>query len=286
MSSVLHLTDPHFGTEQPAVVAALERLIAASQPQVVLVGGDITQRARRGQFERAAEFVARLPCPTIAVPGNHDIPLFNVWARVFNPYGNYRRSFGRDLEPSFESPQFLVLGVNTTRPRRHKDGQVSRTQIRRVQRRLMQAQPGQICIVMAHHPVRAKEASDRLNLLHGRQDAVPEWVDGGVDLILGGHIHLPYTLPVQGRTAGGRHAWVVQAGTAVSHRVRGDVPNSVNIIEYVAGSPPECEVQRWDYDVKSDEFRKVTHQRLVLSPRADPVAMPQLTQEPMEDSTL
>jgi len=267
MSRVLHLSDPHFGTEQAAVVDALAQLIHASQPDVVLIGGDITQRARRGQFDSAAAFLARLDCPFIAVPGNHDIPLFNIFARLFNPYGNYQRVFGADLEPEFESERFLVIGVNTTHPARHKDGQVTVGQIARVSKRLAQARPDQLCIVMAHHPVRAMEASDRLNLLHGRQDAVPEWVASGVDIILGGHIHLPYTLPVQGKTAGGRHAWVVQAGTAVSHRVRGDVPNSVNIIEHTPGAAPACVLQRWDFDAGSGTFQRFSDQALSLSPR-------------------
>jgi len=261
MTCVLHMSDPHFGTEQPAVVQALLGLVHHLKPQAVLIGGDITQRARNGQFRSAAEFVGQLGCPVLCVPGNHDLPLFNVFARLFRPYGNYMRWFGKDLEPSYDSDDFLVIGVNTTRARRHKDGEVSPRQIARVRRQLLAARPGQVRIVMAHHPVRAQVESDRANLLHGRQQAVPEWVDAGADFILGGHIHLPYCMPVHSVLDESRRTWVLQAGTALSHRVRGNVPNSVNVID--SETPQTCFAERWDFDVAKGQFVRV--QRLDVS---------------------
>lgn len=255
MTCVLHMSDPHFGTEQPAVVDALLALVAQRRPQAVLIGGDITQRARHGQFDKAAAFVEQLGCPVLAVPGNHDLPLFNLFARAFHPYRNYRKWAGRDLEPTYDSEEFLVISVNTTRPQRHKDGEVSPRQIARVRRQLLGARPGQVRIVMAHHPVRAHVESDRTNLLHGRQHAVPEWVDAGADFILGGHIHLPYCMPVHSATSQIRRTWVLQAGTALSHRVRGNVPNSVNIIDRV--SPESCFAERWDFDAAHGAFVNV-----------------------------
>lgn len=287
MSLVLQMSDPHFGTEQPEVVQALLSLIDRVKPEVVLLSGDVTQRARSGQFERAAAFIAKVSCPVLVVPGNHDIPLYNVFARIWSPYGNYTRWLGKDLEPVYESEDYLVIGVNSTRPSRHKDGEVGASQILRVQRRLAQARPGQLRIVMLHHPVRAQEESDRANLLHGRQVAVPTWIDAGADIILGGHIHLPYILPLQGRLpeagpdrhpegdaalSNVRHGWVVQAGTSVSHRVRGTIPNSVNIIErpdglrLVPGGPDQCTAERWDFDLTTNNFQRVSRQVLNLTP--------------------
>src|SRR5690606_26580013 len=108
MTCVLHISDTHFGTEFPDVVEALVALARDQAPELVVLGGDITQRARRGQFEAAGRFVARLPAPVLAVPGNHDIPLFNLLARWRAPYGGYRRIFGHDLEPVYESPGLLA----------------------------------------------------------------------------------------------------------------------------------------------------------------------------------
>ena len=99
MTCVLQISDPHFGTEQPHVMRALLQLAREQQPEVILLTGDITQRARRSQFAAAARFVSQLPAPVLAVPGNHDIPLFNLIARALNPYGNYKRAFGNNLEP-------------------------------------------------------------------------------------------------------------------------------------------------------------------------------------------
>ena len=119
MTLLLQISDPHFGTEKPDVVEALLRLASRDKPQLVVMSGDVTQRARRSQFDAARRFVERLAgTPVLAIPGNHDIPLYNVFARVLQPYAGHKRVFGENLEPMFESPDLLVIGVNTTRPSR------------------------------------------------------------------------------------------------------------------------------------------------------------------------
>lgn len=140
MVLLAQISDPHFGTERPDVVEALVRLMHEHAPTVVVLSGDITQRARRRQFRAARTFVDRLGAAVaLAIPGNHDIPLFNLPARLLAPYANYCRAFGKDLEPYFESKELLVLALNATRWYRHKDGEVSREQIERVAQRLQQA---------------------------------------------------------------------------------------------------------------------------------------------------
>ncbi|WP_459617531.1 metallophosphoesterase family protein [Bordetella sp. 2513F-2] len=250
MTCVLHISDTHFGTEVEPVVEALRALCANLRPDLVLLGGDITQRARRGQFAAARRFVESLDRPLLAVPGNHDIPLYNLFARLFDPYGAYRRALGPVLEPAYEDPTLLAIGVNTTRPLRRVDGELSAGQVRRVVQRLKAARPEQLRIVLLHHPVRAIEESDRSNLVMGREEAVSAWLEAGVDLVLGGHIHLPYVVPLRARQDHAGHSgWAVQAGTAVSRRVRGAEPNSVNVIRHEsAAGVHRCEVARWDYD--------------------------------------
>lgn len=268
MTRLLHLSDLHFGTEDTAVLQALLQLGRELQPSLYLLSGDITQRARRGQFAAAGAFVRQLSAPLLAVPGNHDLPLFNLAARLLNPYGNYRRVFGEQLEPQLENPELLVIGVNTTRAARHKDGEVSSGQIERVARRLRQATAEQLRIVMLHHPVRAVEESDVSNLLIGREQAVPAWVDAGMDLLLAGHIHLPYQVPL-GASTSARRAWAIQAGTGVSRRVRGSIPNSVNSLDYQPGEYRCCRVTRWDYDHTRERFVEVATTELRFEPSSD-----------------
>jgi len=277
MTRVLHISDTHFGTEQAPVVQALLDLARRLAPDLVVLSGDITQRARARQFAAARQFVADLGFPVLAIPGNHDIPLFNIAARMFNPYGGYKRAMGVNLEPVFSSDGLLVIGVNTTRPSRHKNGVVSRAQVERVSARLWQARPGQLRVVVVHQPLRAIVEEDVSNLLIGRQVAIPAWVEAGADLVLGGHIHLPYVVPL-GEPAGGQ-AWVVQAGTATSHRVRGGIPNSVNVIEHhaapTAGAVANCVVARWDFDASLGAFAAVDSKTLLLrhSPATGPAGL-------------
>ncbi|MBU5612817.1 metallophosphoesterase family protein [Geomonas azotofigens] len=250
MSCLLHISDTHFGTEQPEVVVALLALARDHAPDLLVLSGDVTQRARRWQFRAARDFLDVVPAlATLVLPGNHDIPLFNLAARVFAPYRNYLEVLAEPLEPDFESDELLVLGVNTTRPQRHTVGEVSPGQVARVADRLRQARSGQLRIVVAHQPVRATRDSDLKNLLRGHEAAVRAWSEAGADLILGGHIHLPHLRPLQEVFPDlPRQVWSVLAGTAVSSRVRGDVPNSVNLIHYCAqDATPCCTVERWDF---------------------------------------
>ncbi|HKQ81898.1 MAG TPA: metallophosphoesterase [Steroidobacteraceae bacterium] len=264
MSVLLQISDPHFGTEQAPVVAALLELAGQLQPDVALFSGDITQRARRAQWRGAETFAKRLPAKQVlAIPGNHDIPLFNVFARAFAPYAGYASAFGRALEPELDLPDMLVLCLNTTRPRRHKDGEVSMEQIDRVCSRLLRARREQLRIVVTHQPVHVIRPNDECNLLHGAELAVRRWIDAGADLLIGGHIHLPYVRPLSERYPGlPRRGWCVQAGTALSHRVRGSIPNSVNIVRHDAALT--CTVERWDFSLTRLQFEPVETHALAL----------------------
>lgn len=262
---VLQLSDPHFGTEQPAVVEALQRLVAKLVPDLVVLSGDITQRATAAQFEAASRFTSGLNAPVLAVPGNHDIPLLNLGLRMLAPYARHRRAFGAELEPSYETPELLVLGVNTTRAWRHKDGEVSAAQVERVAQRLRGAASGQLRIVVTHQPVAVTLERDQSNLLHGAGAAVRSWSEAGADLILGGHIHLPYVLALHELTPGlARRVWAVQAGTALSSRVRHEAPNSVNLIRCEPQGQTRCTVERWDWVAAARSFMAVSRHELRL----------------------
>lgn len=265
MTRALHISDPHFGTQQEPVLAALRELTVRHDPEVILLGGDITQRARGWQFRAARQFMDSLAKPFVAVPGNHDIPLFNVLARLVDPYGGYRRAFGGELEPVYDSEHFLVIGVDSTRRYRHKHGELSPRQVERVAGRLRGARPGQLRVVMMHHPLVAAVESDQNNLARGRIAAMRAWVEAGADVLLGGHIHLPYITPLP-EWLSGSGTWAVQAGTAVSERVRGGVPNSVNILDWRPGLAHGrvCRVERWDFLAATGQFVPAAEHELAL----------------------
>ena len=267
MSALLHISDTHFGTEQAPVVAALEGLVRDTQPAVVVLSGDITQRATRPQFKVARAFMDRLHVPWVAMPGNHDIPLYQLGARVLTPYGRYIEAFGAELAPEFASQEWLVLTVNTTRRYRHEDGEVSEAQIAHVAERLASATPKQMRVVVTHQPVLVTRPEDRSNRLHGADEALRRWAAAGADLVLGGHIHLPFVRPAHEADAQvPRALWAVQAGTAVSSRVRGGQANSVNLLH--PGSTPgarNCTVERWDFAAVEGRFVRGKVQALALA---------------------
>ena len=260
MSALVQISDPHFGAERPAVVDALVRLVAEQAPELVVMSGDITQRATPRQFAAARAFVDRLAAPVLAIPGNHDIPLFALGTRLFAPYRRYRAVFGRDLEPVHRSADWCVVGVRTTRRWRHSNGQVSAAQVDAVTAHLEAADPGQLRVVVVHQPIAVRDDADdddASTLLRGHAGAVERWAAAGADLVVGGHIHVPYVVALHARRPGlERRLWCVQAGTAVSTRVRHDVPNSVNVIRRDAGDggARRARVEQWDYDVPQRRF--------------------------------
>lgn len=269
MSLLLHISDTHFGTEQAPVVAALLALSQARAPDCLVLSGDVTQRARAPQFAAARAFCDRLGIePMLALPGNHDIPLYNVGARLLQPYAGYVRAFGSTLEPVVNTDSVMVIGVNTTRAVRHKHGVVSPAQVRRVSEQLARSRAGQLRIVVTHQPAAVMRAEDEHDRLRGAEPALQAWATAGADLILGGHIHLPYVMDLQARKPPTpRPMWCVQAGTALSSRVRHNTCNSVNLIHWQA--PPEgqarsCTVERCDYSPASGRFETASVTTLAL----------------------
>ncbi|MCZ8258375.1 MAG: metallophosphoesterase [Polaromonas sp.] len=252
MTSLLHISDPHFGTDQPPVAQALVRMAREQRPEVLVLSGDITQRAHAAQFRRAREFCDSLGIPhMVALPGNHDIPLMDMYQRLFKPYGRYLREFGPGLEPRLDMPWLQLTTVKTTRRWRHKNGEVSAEQIEDVVKRLRKAHALQLRVVVVHQPVHVLRSEDEHDRLRGWEPAVRAWAAAGADMVMGGHIHLPYVCEMSHALGGlTRRIWCVQAGTALSSRVRQEAPNSVNLLHYgAAGQPLQCRVERWDYRI-------------------------------------
>jgi 3',5'-cyclic AMP phosphodiesterase CpdA len=248
----MQISDTHFGTEQPQVMAALTSLVKQQQPDLLVLSGDITQRAKPAQFKAARSFMDSLQVPFLAIPGNHDIPLLNIWSRLRNPYARHSAAFGSELEPVYSSPDMLVICVNTTRAWRHRHGEVSASQIAHVADVLSRASAEQLRIVVVHQPIAVMRTKDAIHVLRGHAEALAAWSAAGADLVMGGHIHLPYVLPLSGLA---RPMWAVQAGTAVSSRVRSGVPNSVNILRWKTDAAVACcLIEQWDFSAEESQF--------------------------------
>lgn len=260
MTVLLHLSDPHFGTERPAVCEALLRFAHALAPQAIVLSGDLTQRATAVQFDDARRFCDRLPAvPRLVLPGNHDLPLFDLWRRASDPYGRFAAAFGAEREPRLDLPGLQLTGLDTTRPWRHKHGVIDPSQIDAVASRLRLGAAEDWRIVVAHHPLVVVPPGDVVDRARGHAAALACWAPAGLDAALGGHIHLPYVVPLPFDVTQGRRSWIVQAGTAVSARTRPGVPNSVTVLRQSASSGaaarPDRVAERWDYDATTDGFR-------------------------------
>jgi 3',5'-cyclic AMP phosphodiesterase CpdA len=261
VSILLQIADTHFGNEQSPVVEALVTLTLQKRPDLVVLSGDITQRARHRQFRDARTFVDRLGAPVLAIPGNHDIPLFDLGARFFHPYSRHRDAFGDDLEPVHSSRELLVVCVNTTRWYRHTNGEVSKEQVDRVAVCLANATSEQLRVVVVHQPIAVLRAEDAHDLLRGHAAALRSWAAAGGDLIMCGHIHLPYVMALPDLA---RPMWVVQAGTAMSSRIRGGMPNSVNLVRWGRDAPDgRCLIERWDYAASDQAFLRGTVTKVI-----------------------
>jgi 3',5'-cyclic AMP phosphodiesterase CpdA len=269
MTTLLHISDTHFGTCTPEVVEALRRLVEQQRPSALVLSGDITQRARPAEFSAGRSFVDSLGVPLfLSVPGNHDIPLFALATRLFAPYQGYIKHFGPHTESFVDSPTLLIVGVNTTRRWRHSNGEVSQKQVDRVCALLSQAKPDQLRVVVTHQPALVTRPQDHAHRLRGGVSAAQAWADCGADLILGGHAHLPYTASIASRAQGMLHC--LQAGTALSSRTRHGEPNSVNIARWSAPTSSAAravQAERWDYKNPMDGFALASVQSLALGPR-------------------
>jgi 3',5'-cyclic AMP phosphodiesterase CpdA len=260
--NIAHLSDPHFGTINDGVAEGLLRSLQRIAPSLVLLTGDITQRARHSQFQGAKEFTHKLkPTPVIAVPGNHDIPLLNLPARLFYPYRGFKRLFKDQLEKDFIHGDVQVYGLNSTSRWRHIQGDFN---IERIKKRF-RGPPSKckVRVVAFHHPVDCFRDTDEKNLLKGREPAMKVFSEAGIDLVLGGHIHDPFVTLSNRRYPGlARPMIVAVAGTCTSWRTRRNAPNSFNLIEINTDSDPRISIIR--YDIRSDfDFVPVTENHFI-----------------------
>lgn len=229
MRTLVHLSDLHFGRVDPAVLAPLAQAVAEAAPDVVVVSGDLTQRARRAQFRAAATFLARLPKPQVVVPGNHDVPLYDVARRFLAPLARFHRHVHAVPFPEYVDDTLAVVGVNTARSLVFKGGRINRAQVAAVAARFDALPPQRVRVLVSHHPFEEgphAEERDRV----GRAAMALETLAGcHVDLFLSGHLHRSHQALAEPVDEGGYTGLVVHAGTASSTRGRGEA-NAFNVL--------------------------------------------------------
>lgn len=245
MRTIAHISDLHFGTEDAAMAAALAADLNDRSPALLVVSGDLTQRARAAQFQAARAYLGTLPKPQLVVPGNHDVPLFDVIRRFFAPLARYRRWITPELSPVVEDGDLVAIGVNTARSLTWKEGRISLEQIARLQQTLA-AVSARHRIVVTHHPFIPPRGAgaDRIKLVGRAARALAVLDEQRVDLLLAGHLHEGYSGVTQPYYPTARRAIVsAQAGTAISGRVR-QQPNAYNLI-HLDGHRMAIEIRTW-----------------------------------------
>jgi len=246
--TLAHVSDLHFGAVDPAVVAALEADLAAVAPDLVVVSGDLTQRGRRREFRAARAFLDRLDRPVLVVPGNHDVPGFNLAVRFLRPYRRFSRHITSDLFPLVTDDEMAVLGLNTARRLvRHWNwalGSINRRQLARATNDLAAHGGNRVRIIVTHHPAVLPPGHRDGRMLFHAERALSSFAASRVDLLLSGHLHRTHAaVSAVPAARPGAPAWsmiVAQAGSATSTRLR-DEANGYNVIR-LGARPPRLEV--------------------------------------------
>jgi 3',5'-cyclic AMP phosphodiesterase CpdA len=251
MRTLIHLSDLHFGRIRDDLVQPLTAAIRRLSPDLIAVSGDLTQRARERQFQEARKFLDSLPFPKIIVPGNHDVPLYDFIGRFVHGLVKYRRYITEDLEPFYSDSEIAVLGINTARSLTFKGGRINERQVARIQERLCTVGNRVTKIIVSHHPFGLPEQYPPSALVGRARMALTRLSDCGVDLFLAGHFHIGFAGHTEVRlNVGGHCSLIVQAGTAISSRARGE-PNSFNVIRIAR---PEISIERFNWLADRNAF--------------------------------
>ena len=263
MRTLIHLSDLHFDRVDHALIAPLITLVKELAPSVIVVSGDLTQRARTAQFKAARAFLDALPTPQIVVPGNHDIPLHDLAGRFLRPLQKYRRHITDNLDPAYVDDEIAVLGVNTARSLTIKNGRINREQLERLRRRLGALGDHITKIIVTHHPFDLPGHYDESDLVGRAPMAMRTFADCRVDLLLAGHLHTSHADNLSERyDIDGYSALAVQAGTATSTRGRGE-SNSFNLIRI---DSPRIAVERYTWVPDREVFTRSANETFERAP--------------------
>ena len=248
MTRLVHLSDLHFGAHDDRLVEAVEAEVDDLKPDLVVISGDFTQRARTEQFREACGFLERLRergHEVLGVPGNHDVPLYDVLRRFLSPLARYRRFIDESLCPFIELPGVAVLGINTARSLTFKDGRISKDQVDFIRETFSRGDSDAVRVLVTHHPLFAIPVGEGMERAVGRQELALDAIEeAGVDLLLAGHAHHASAHSASDLVTRAGSALVIQAGTATSTRLR-EQDQSFNLID-IADGKVALTVNSWD----------------------------------------
>jgi 3',5'-cyclic AMP phosphodiesterase CpdA len=236
--TILHISDLHFGPPYlPVVGEALLQIAPTLKPNLIVASGDFTQRAKREQFEAARAFLDRLPpVPQVVVPGNHDVPLYRIGERLFDPYGLYREFIAPELDRGLVLDGAAIASLNSAAPHRAiTNGRIRQHQLDFCERFFADVPSDSLKIIVAHHHFAPAPDYERDQPMPNAKRALDRFVTLGVELILGGHLHRAYignSLDIYPGVERERGIIIVQCGTTTSRRGRGREreKNSFNLI--------------------------------------------------------
>ena len=241
MRTIVHLSDLHFGRVDYTLIEPLLETVHALDPDITAISGDFTQNGTVREFRQAAEFIRKLPGRIITVPGNHDMAFLNVWKRATQRLRLYREFISNDPEPFYQDEEIAVIGLNTARITHLRDGRIREWQIIRLEERMAGLAPGLIKVLVTHHPFDLPAVFASSEIV-GRGATYMKRVTACIDVMLAGHMHISHAGPTALRyDVGGDSAVFVQAGTALSTRVRGEE----NSFQLIRTSPGAVEVQQY-----------------------------------------
>ncbi|AWX92956.1 MULTISPECIES: metallophosphoesterase family protein [Paracoccus] len=257
MTRLVHLSDLHFGFDRTALIEPLLDRVNRAGADLVVVTGDLTHRARSAQFAQAAAFLRRIEVPLIAVPGNHDIPLYKLADRMMKPYRRYRRIIAQNMEPVGHVGQVRVQGINSVDPMAWQRGVISAAQMRRVVEGI---DPDCVNIVALHHPMQQRPEVDK-QLMRGAREAMALFELQGVQVVLSGHLHIWSAgafLPPEGRSV-----LQIQGGTALCARLD-DRQNEFAVLDFQG---PDLLIERHVAPMDEPGFRPPEHLRFTRRDR-------------------
>ena len=242
MTTFAHISDLHFGRENPRLIDELMRCLEEIQPQLVIISGDLTQRARKREFIAARSFLDNLLWPYLVIAGNHDIPTYNLAERFFTPWKRWHRYLKCPLEPIKKTEDYIAFGINTTRRSGSlfdwSRGRVNSEQLEVITEHFSGGEENMLRILVAHHPFWLPKEYQHRHVI-GRRDLALKALQGvGVDIIFSGHAHSAYTHLLEGLI-------VSHAGTAISNRLTGNDPNSFKVVR---GNHQRLTIETWTWN--------------------------------------
>lgn len=236
MATILHISDLHFGPPFiPEVAEAVQDQAAQLSPDVVVVSGDLTQRARSEQFQAAASYLSRFDRPVVVVPGNHDVPLFRMWERVLAPHRLYSKYITPELNSVTELAGAMIVALNSTRRFTLTNGRIKRWQLEFAAEAFAEADPSALRVVVTHHHLAPPQDFASGKVMQHAKRSVQSFTNMKVDLILAGHMHRSYignSLDFFPGQLDRRGIVIAQCGTTTSRRGRGRerLRNTFNLI--------------------------------------------------------